>query len=101
MATTFNELKTQLGQYLGKKQFRSMSATVYLYENGEVFISYTTVCAIKVNGVLTLTTAHDYSPTTCRQLSAYTGLNTHQRRVAIANGEIECLLLTKDVSILF
>ena len=101
MATTFKHLKTQLGQYIGKKQFRSMSATVYLYENGEVFVSYATVCAIKINGTLTLTTAHDYSPTTCKHLNAYTGLSTPQRREAIANGDIECIPSTSNASILF
>ena len=101
MATTFNQLKSQLGQYLGKKQFRSMSATVYLYENGEVFVSYTTVCAIKINGVLTLTTAHDYSSTTCKHLNAYTGLSTPERREAIADGLIECIPSTSKASILF
>lgn len=96
MATTFNELKTQLGQYLGKKQFHSMSAAVYLYENGEVFVSYTTVCAIKVNGTLTLTIAHDYSSITRKHLNAYTGLSTPQRREAIANGDIECIPSTSS-----
>lgn len=59
---------------------------IITYENGQVFQSYKSLCAAKVDGKLYLTRYHDYSCTTSLHVTKWTGLNTQDRRKGIADG---------------
>ena len=58
-----------------------------LYENGVAFQSYETLIAVKMGGVLYLTDAHDYSKTTSKYATEWTGYNTAERRAGLESGK--------------
>lgn len=58
------------------------------HENGIAFQSYGSLIAVRMNGYLYLTDYHDYSKTTSKYATEWTGLNTSERRDGLANGTI-------------
>ena len=50
------------------------------YENGIVFQSYGSLIAVRMNGYLYLTASHDYSKTTSKYATEWTGRTTAERR---------------------
>lgn len=56
-------------------------------ENGTAFQSYNSLIAVKMNGNLYLTNAHDYSSTTSKYATEWTGFTTKERRAGIESGE--------------
>lgn len=59
-----------------------------VYNNGIAFQSYGTLIAVRMNGYLYLTDYHDYSKTTSKYTTAWTGWNTKKRRDGLREGEI-------------
>lgn len=57
-------------------------------ENGEAFQSYESLIAVKVNGRLYLTDKHDYSKTTSKYTTQWTGLDLKARRDGLKHGNI-------------
>lgn len=55
-------------------------------ENGIAFQSYRTLIAVRMNGYLYLTDYHDYSNTTCKYCTEWTGFNTAERRKGLESG---------------
>ena len=58
-----------------------------LYENGVAFQSYETLIAVRMNGYLYLTDAHDYSKTTSKYATEWTGYTTKERRAGLESGK--------------
>ena len=56
-------------------------------ENGIAFQSYGTLIAVRMNGYLYLTDYHDYSKTTSKYATEWTGWNTAERRNGIKTGK--------------
>lgn len=56
------------------------------YENGQVFQSYKSVCAARINGEYYLTKYHDYSCTTSLHVTKWMGRNTQERRKGMVEG---------------
>ena len=65
-----------------------------LYENGRAFQSYGTLIAVKMGGVLYLTDSHDYSKTTSKYATEWTGYNTAERRAGLQSGKF--VLIEED-----
>lgn len=57
-------------------------------ENGIAFQSYGTLIAVRLNGFLYLTDYHDYSKTTSKYCTEWTGKNTAERRKGLQDGSI-------------
>lgn len=58
------------------------------FENGIAFQSYNSLIAVRMNGYLYLTDLHDYSNTTSKYATEWTGLTTAERRRGLADGSI-------------
>jgi hypothetical protein len=58
------------------------------HENGIAFQSYDSLIAVRMNGYLYLTDDHDYSSTTSKYATEWTGCNTTERRKGLENGSI-------------
>ena len=56
-------------------------------ENGIAFQSYGSLIAVRMNGYLYLTAYHDYSKTTSKYATAWTGWNTKERRAGLDSGK--------------
>jgi hypothetical protein len=56
-------------------------------ENGIAFQSYGTLIAVRMNGYLYLTDYHDYSKTTSKYCTGWTGWNTSERRRGLESGK--------------
>lgn len=57
-------------------------------ENGRAFQSYDSLIAVRMDGVLYLTDCHDYSNTTSKYATEWTGRNTKERRKGLQDGRI-------------
>jgi hypothetical protein len=55
-------------------------------ENGIAFQSYDTLIAVRMNGYLYLTDYHDYSKTTSKYCTEWTGFSTDERRKGLKSG---------------
>ena len=55
-------------------------------ENGIAFQSYGSLIAVRMNGYLYLTDYHDYSKTTSKYCTEWTGWSTKERRSGLACG---------------
>ena len=58
-----------------------------VFENGIGFQSYGTLIAFRMNGYLYLTDAHDYSKTTSKYATEWTGYATKERREGLESGK--------------
>lgn len=56
-------------------------------ENGIAFQSYGTLIAVRMHGYLYLTDAHDYSKTTNKYATEWTGYTTKERRAGLESGK--------------
>jgi hypothetical protein len=56
------------------------------HENGRAFQSYDSLIAVRLGGVLYLTDNHDYSNTTSKYATEWTGYNTAERRKGLQDG---------------
>lgn len=57
-----------------------------IHENGIAFQSYSSLIAVRMNGYLYLTDYHDYSKTTSKYATEWTGYNTEERRNGLKSG---------------
>ena len=57
-----------------------------VHTNGISFQSYETLIAVRMNGFLYLTDAHDYSKTTSKYATEWTGYTTAERRKGLESG---------------
>lgn len=57
------------------------------HENGIAFQSYDSLIAVRMNGYLYLTDSHDYSNTTSKYATEWTGYDTKQRRKGLESGK--------------
>ena len=55
-------------------------------ENGIAFQSYGSLIAVRMNGYLYLTAYHDYSNTTSKYATQWTGFSTKERREGLESG---------------
>ena len=58
-----------------------------VHENGIAFQSYETLIAVRLNGYLYLTDYHDYSKTTSKYATQWTGHTTAERRAGLESGK--------------
>ena len=58
-----------------------------VHTNGISFQSYETLIAVRMNGFLYLTDAHDYSKTTSKYATEWTGYTTKERREGLESGK--------------
>lgn len=58
-----------------------------IHENGRAFQSYDSLIAVRVGGTLYLTDRHDFSNTTSKYATEWTGLTTKERREGLKSGE--------------
>lgn len=58
------------------------------FENGSVFQSYSSLIAVKIGGELYLSRKHDFSNTTNRFCTAWSGRSLSERRAGLENGTI-------------
>lgn len=63
-------------------------------ENGIAFQSYDTLIAVRMNGCLYLTSDHDYSNTTSKYATEWTGYTTKERREGLKTGKF--ILIEED-----
>lgn len=59
---------------------------IVVFENGNIFQSYDSMIAIKVNGIMHLTSKWNYSPTTGRYRNTYLGETKKETQNNIDNG---------------
>ena len=64
------------------------------HENGIAFQSYDSLIAVRMNGYLYLTSDHDYSNTTCKYATEWTGYTTKERREGLKTGKF--ILIEED-----
>lgn len=57
------------------------------HENGIAFQSYNSLIAVRMNGYLYLTGDHDYSKTTSKYATEWTGFSTKERREGLKSGK--------------
>jgi hypothetical protein len=57
------------------------------HENGIAFQSYDSLIAVRMNGYLYLTSDHDYSNTTSKYATEWTGYTTKERREGLKTGK--------------
>ena len=62
------------------------------YENGRVFQSYESLIAVRLNGHLYLTDSHDYSKTTSKYCTEWTGFDTKTRREGLKDGSFTLIV---------
>ena len=65
-----------------------------VHTNGISFQSYKTLIAVRMNGQLYLTDAHDYSKTTSKYATEWTGRTTKERREGLESGKF--ILIEED-----
>ena len=65
-----------------------------IHENGIAFHSYSSLIAVKMNGCLYLTDYHDYSNTTSKYATEWTGYTTKERREGLKSGKF--IAIVKD-----
>ena len=58
------------------------------FDNGYAFQSYESLIAVQYNGRLYLTNKHDYSKTTSKYTTWWTGYTTEERRKGLEDGSI-------------
>ena len=58
-----------------------------IHENGIAFQSYGSLSAVRMNGFLYLTAYHDYSNTTSKYATEWTGFSTKERRAGLESGK--------------
>ena len=58
-----------------------------VFENGIGFQSYGTLIAFRMNGYLYLTDYHDYSNTTSKYCTEWTGFSTNERRAGLESAK--------------
>lgn len=58
-------------------------------KNFRLLQSYNSLVALKYNGTLYLGKDHDYSTTTSKYVTMFTGLTTKERRQGLKNGTIK------------
>lgn len=58
-------------------------------KNFKLLQSYNSLVALKYNGTLYLGEDHDYSNTTSKYVTMFTGLTTKERRQGLKNGTIK------------
>lgn len=58
-------------------------------KNFKLLQSYNSLVALKYNGTLYLGKDHDYSNTTSKYVTMFTGLTTKERRQGLKNGTIK------------
>lgn len=58
-----------------------------IHENGIAFQSYGALIAVRMNGFLYLTDSHDYSKTTSKYATEWTGFSTMERREGLKSGK--------------
>ena len=58
-----------------------------IHENGIAFQSYGSLIAVLMNGYLYLTDYHDYSNTTSKYATEWTGYTTKERRAGLESGK--------------
>ena len=58
-----------------------------IHENGIAFQSYGSLIAVRMNGYLYLTDYHDYSQTTSKYATEWTGFSTKERRAGLESGK--------------
>ena len=58
-----------------------------IHENGIAFQSYGSLIAVRMNGYLYLTDYHDYSKTTSKYATEWTGFSTKERRAGLESGK--------------
>lgn len=63
-------------------------------DNGIAFQSYGSLIAVRMNGYLYLTDKHDYSNTTSKYATEWTGYTTKERREGLKDGRF--ILITED-----
>lgn len=90
----FSTIKRKLGKFLYVSPIiseRSGEAVrnqyEIVFENGYVFQSYHTFIGAIVDGKLYLSDAHDYSNTTSKYCTIWSGYNGKERRKGLENGE--------------
>jgi hypothetical protein len=64
------------------------------HENGIAFQSYDSLIAVRMNGYLYLTSDHDYSNTTSKYATEWTGYTTKERREGLKTGKF--ILIEED-----
>lgn len=62
------------------------------FEHGVVFQSYKTIIAVKYNGWLFLSDYHDYSNTTSKYATKWTGYNTAERHDGLKSGKFRQII---------
>ena len=65
-----------------------------VHDNGIAFQSYSSLIAVRMNGQLYLTDYHDYSKTTSKYATEWTGFNTAERRKGLQSGKF--ILIVED-----
>ena len=58
-----------------------------IHENGIAFQSYGSLIAVMMNGYLYLTDYHDYSKTTSKYATEWTGFSAKERRAGLESGD--------------
>jgi hypothetical protein len=58
-----------------------------VHENGRSFQSYDSLIAVRMGGNLYLTADHDYSNTTSKYATEWTGYSTKERREGLESGK--------------
>ncbi len=58
-----------------------------VHTNGISFQSYNSLIAVRMNGYLYLTADHDYSRTTSKYCTEWTGFSTKERREGLESGK--------------
>jgi hypothetical protein len=58
-----------------------------IHENGIAFQSYGSLIAVRMNGYLYLTNKHDWSKTTSKYATSWTGFSTKERRAGLESGK--------------
>lgn len=58
-----------------------------IHENGIAFQSYSSLIAVRMNGYLYLTNKHDWSKTTSKYATSWTGFDTKERRAGLESGK--------------
>lgn len=85
---TKHELFNKLGQF---QRGHKIANNLYRqeYAGGYALQSYSTLVAVKLNGspVWYFTGAHDYSVTTCKHCTQFTGHATAERRQMLKDGD--------------
>lgn len=67
----------------------AMNQVIIYYQNGRAFFSYGKLIAVQMHdGRLALTELHDYSKTTSKYCTRFTGMSTKERRTGIENKSI-------------